>query len=98
MESGRRDQDTLGRAAELLVERGRVYRHGFGRKYWAVHFFSRSIPEMRLVKKCFGGNYYRHGVGYLWVISSKEGIRVLLTEVTPYMTEDSQLRKLEESD
>jgi hypothetical protein len=94
MESGRRDQDTLGRAAELLVDRGRVYRHGEGRKYFAVHFFTRNVHEVRLIKKFFAGNYYRHGVGFLWIISSREGLKLLMSQVSPYMTDESSLNRL----
>lgn len=97
MESGRRDKDTLGRAAELLVEHARVYKHGKKKQYLTVHFFSLNEREVRLVKKVFGGNYYKHGVGFSWILSSREGLKLLLDKISPYMVEHSPLTKLEES-
>lgn len=97
MESGFGDQGTLGGAAELLVNRARAYKHGRGRKYWMVQYWTTNVHETRLIKKWFGGNYYRHGVGFVWVLASKRGLKLMLSKLTPYMSEESQLTKIEES-
>lgn len=93
MESRRGDTDTMGRAAELLASRGRIYRHGRNFKYLTVQFFSKDIRECRLLVKHLGGNYYKHGVGYSWVVSSRKGIQYLLDTMPP----SDFTKRLEES-
>lgn len=78
MESRRGDTDALGRATELLVERAKVYKHGRKKKYRQIQVFSRDHRDVRVLKKVFGGNYYRHGVGFTWVVSRKEEVDRLL--------------------
>lgn len=98
MESGRRDTDTLGRATELLVTKARVYAHGPSRQYTMVQVFSKNVLEVRAIKKHFEGNYYHHGVGYVWILSSKLGLKLLMEKIPLEQLDGSQLRKLEESD
>ena len=49
--------------------------------YPRIHVFSRTTMELdRLVRK-FGGNYYRHGSGFLWVFSGRKAIKDLIKQV-----------------
>ncbi len=99
MESRRGDTNTLGRATELLVAKARVYAHGPDRRYTMVQVFSKNVLEVRAIKKHFEGNYYAHGVGYIWVLSSKLGLKLLMEKIPPEQLDGSQLNKLkEESD
>lgn len=92
MESRQRDQGSLERAAQIVVERGRVYVQR--KRYIVVTVFSKSITELDGLCRAFGGNYYRHGVGYIWALGRKEDVHRLAELVQPHMREESSLRAL----
>lgn len=38
----------------------------------SVRVFSKLLTDALALKKVFGGNYYMHGVGYIWVLSHRD--------------------------
>ena len=64
---------------ETLRQKGRGYR--IQGKYPRIHVFSRSKLELDRLVREFGGNFYSHGTGWLWVLSGKKIISELLLKL-----------------
>jgi hypothetical protein len=69
-------------SARDLIEKARVYRTHGGR-YVVVKVFSKSKDDMTTLCDEFGGNFYAHGVGYIWVLSSKRALTEMVRALAP---------------
>lgn len=78
-------QKTIGEACRLLTTRGHAYRSK--NKYVIVQFFSKSLVEVDKLRECFGGNYYSHGVGFIWVLQQRDDVRKLAEILEPHLPE-----------
>lgn len=76
MDSGRRHSDALGRSARIVKDKGRVYLSKG--KYITLRVFSKARGDVVTLQKVYGGNYYEHGTGYIWVLGDKEGLKYLV--------------------
>lgn len=83
MESRCRDPRQVGRAAQLVVDRGHMY--VAKRKYEAMKVFSKDLMVMDLLRRCFGGNYYRHGVGYYWTLGHQADLKYMRECIEQYV-------------
>jgi hypothetical protein len=72
----------VGSSARGLIERARVYRTHGGR-YTVVKVFSKKKTDMTILCNAFGGNFYVHGVGYIWVLSSKKALADVVRALAP---------------
>jgi hypothetical protein len=61
---------------ETLQQKGRGYLTSG--KYPRIHVFSRSVVELDRLVRRFGGNYYKHRSGFMWVLSGKQVIADLI--------------------
>lgn len=78
MESGQRSGDALGKGASTVNERGRVYK---SKGYPVLHVFSIQLVDVIHLRDLWGGNYYKHGSGYLWILGKREGQLQVLKDV-----------------
>jgi hypothetical protein len=60
----------MGDATEIVLAKARAYNTAGG--YVSVKAFTKDELEARDLVKAFGGNYYPHGTGWIWVLSSAE--------------------------
>jgi len=74
-EGRRRDSSEMGRALFILRDRAKYYEYK-GRMQ--IHVFSKSSEELRILEAAFGGNHYRHGSGFVWIISKRKTIQTIL--------------------
>ena len=72
MGSRQRNSDALVRSARIVKAYGRVYLSKG--KYPTLRVYTPSVRNARMLKSIFGGNYYPHGSGYRWIVSSKEDL------------------------
>lgn len=61
--------------------RGYLY-HG---KYPQVCVFTKYISELDHLVTAFGGHYYKHLAGYIWVLSRRSEIATMMTKVKPWL-------------
>lgn len=70
-------QQEMGRATDLIKKRGRAYFTNGG-KYVSVHVFSKYLRDVQVLCDLFGGGYYQHGVGWMWMLgSAREQLKLL---------------------
>ena len=61
--------------------RGYLYRG----LYPQIRLFTKYPLELDHLTQTFGGHYYPHLAGYIWVLSKQSEVQELLTKVKPYL-------------
>lgn len=84
MEDGYKDRDEVGNASRILANRGRAYTSHRGSRL-TVQMFSKQYRTLELIKRVFGGNYYRHQSGWLWSTSRKDTVELIRTHVREFL-------------
>lgn len=79
MEDRHRDSDTLVRGTRIIVERSRLYK--VREKYYTLHVFSKTLTDVQLLRDLWGGNYYSHGVGFTWMLSTNTKLLQILEDL-----------------
>jgi hypothetical protein len=84
---------TRDKAIELLVRRGHAYKQ---KSCWSVvvTVFSKSLMELDLIRRHFGGYTYPHMVGYYWHSGNRAEQLTILEAVRPFLTEGHDLQAL----
>lgn len=85
MEGRYRDKRTVGRAAQVIAERGRLYKSRRG--YVSLVVFSTEITTLDLLERCFGGGHYKHRAGYIWVASRRGILRTIISDLREHVPE-----------
>lgn len=80
---GRPVTPTLNDPYEILCEKARAY--VYRGKYPQVVVFTKFVTEYNLLISEFGGGRYRHGTGFVWILSKRSKLRELLEKVKPYL-------------
>jgi hypothetical protein len=80
-------------AAQIVITRGRVYVYKRCR-HANLAVFTAKISEIDLLKRVFGGDYYKHRAGYYWVLGKREDQLRLLELVQPFLQQEHRLTKL----
>ena len=80
-------------ATLTIAQKGRAYKIGEGRL--TVQVWSKDYTMLNTVKEVFGGNYYRHGSGFIWACSKRSQL-VAIWEGIWYHVEGNNLASLEE--
>lgn len=74
-----------------VLSKGRFYvQNG---KYPQISFFSIFITEIDIVQNAFGGKYYRHNKGWIWVLARRQDILKLLEVLAPDILPGAPLDK-----
>jgi len=68
-------------AQHILLSRGRGYL--YKQRYPQVVVFSKSLTDIDKLKAAYGGNHYKHNTGYVWMLTSKRELRLLLQTISP---------------
>lgn len=68
-------------AKQIVLAKGRGYI--YKRKYPQVVVFTRLVTDADRLERAFGGHHYRHGAGIIWVLSSRAGLRKMLSKIAP---------------
>jgi len=68
-------------AKRILIERGRGYL--YKGRYPQLTVFTPRVEEATCLKQAFGGNYYRHGNGVVWVLSRRDALDAVLSAIAP---------------
>jgi hypothetical protein len=62
--------EALREAEEVVLIKGRTYPyHG---RYLQIQVFTKWLTEVNLLVQRFGGNYYKHGTGFVWVLANRQ--------------------------
>ena len=64
---------------ELLLARGRSY--AYRGRYLQIQVFSKYLPEMHALQKAYGGHYYKHGTGFVWVEANRQRLIQIVDEL-----------------
>lgn len=99
MESGRGCSVTVGdapsvsvaeknRARVIIETKGHLYT--LRNKYQSLRVFSRELMEVSRLCRVYGGSFYTHGVGYIWVTSKKSLISAIMSETKLKGGEDGE--------
>ena len=80
-------------AVKIVVARGKAYKYK-NCNHVSVVVFSRSLTEIDKLIRSFGGNWYKHLGGFLWVLGKKEDQTRMMSLVLPHIDEDHKLRGL----
>ncbi len=80
-------------AAVTVAQKGTAYNVKNGRL--AVQVWSKDYTRLDTVKEVFGGNYYRHGSGFVWACSKRADLVAMWKSVRHLVKGDS-LAPLEE--
>lgn len=89
-------QDVLNKLSRIEDATNNVARHG--RSYnlqndrIAVHLWSKDASALKVLKEVFGGNYYRHGSGFLWICSKRSQLQKVWEAIQPYLDEEAETR------
>ena len=95
MESRSENSKTMERATRLLVERGRVYSQGRG-KYISLRVFTKSVTDLDLLKRVWGGNAYRHPYGnlnskcWVWMLGNGRDLVRVADQILPFLKEEEK--------
>ena len=68
-------------AQQIVLERGRGYL--YKGKYPQVTIFTKSLVDIYKLKTTYGGNYYKHNTGFVWMITNRYQLRLLLKAISP---------------
>lgn len=71
-----------------MADRHKVYVRG---KYRSLRVFSKKLTDVVLLRDVFGGTYYRHGVGYVWVVGRRLEINHILDRVAEIHPEPEEV-------
>jgi len=80
-------------ATLTITQKGRAYRIGEDRL--TVQIWSKDYTMLDTVKEVFGGNYYRHGSGFIWACSKRSQLMNVWEGVKDHV-EGNNLASLEE--
>lgn len=80
-------------ATLTVVQKGRAYKIGEDRL--TVQVWSKDYTMLDTVKEVFGGNYYRHGSGFIWACSKRSQLMNMWESVRLHLERDN-LTSLEE--
>ncbi len=79
--------------AQLLIsEKGRVYRTKTG---IALRVWHKDVDRLQVLIDVYGGNYYRHQSGFVWVCARRATLRLISEEVGHMEELDELLHQLE---
>ena len=87
---------TAMQAAVLtILERGRAYILKDGERI-TLHVWHKDVNVVQNIKDVYGGNYYRHGSGFLYACSNRKILKKMWRSVNPRITdfENSRLTLL----
>ena len=79
MESRQRDRVSVGKAAAVVADRGRVYSTKKG--YASLVVFTKELMTLDLLERSFGGAHYVHRSGYIWVLSNRGLLKTLVADL-----------------
>jgi hypothetical protein len=77
-------------AVATIVERGRTYRTQAGGI--SLHVWDKNVAVLKNVKEVFGGNYYRHKSGLVWMCSNRRVLKDVWVTTAPYLDNGSRER------
>ena len=69
----------MGRATRVILTKGRVYIDKG--KYIQLRVFAKELVVLDMLTRSFGGNYYPHGSGYVWVVSKLSDLENIARQV-----------------
>jgi hypothetical protein len=88
--------DALNKATQVedatLAVAGRARSYNLKNNRIAVHLWGKDAALLRVLKEVFGGNYYRHGSGYLWICSKRDQLERVWEAVQPHLDEEAKNR------
>jgi hypothetical protein len=83
MESGRRNRVSVGKAAAVVAEKGRVYVTKKG--YVSLTLFTSDQMLLDLLERSFGGSHYKHRSGYVWVVSNRTSLASISADIAEHV-------------
>lgn len=76
---GRSVAEPLKDPHEILLTKARTY--AYRGKYLQVIVFSKYLTEIDLLERTFGGHHYVHGTGFNWLLSKREDLVRIVSQV-----------------
>lgn len=95
IEDGVKQVTAVRAAVYTILERGRAYRLEDGERI-TLHVWHKDVTVVQNIKDIYGGNFYRHGSGFLYACSSRKVLRKIWLAANPRITdfENSRLTLL----
>lgn len=59
-----------------------------------MRVFSKKRADMVVLEEAFGGNYYKHGAGFVWVLGNRERLLELVESLSTVPPNLEELRSL----
>ena len=83
---------TEERAIEIAAARAKMY---FLKRcnHASIRVFTKSITEVDLLRRVFGGEYYKHRSGYYWTLGKRDDQIAFANLVISALPRDHELRK-----
>lgn len=78
-------------AVYTILERGRAYILKDGERI-TLHVWHKDVNVVQNIKEVYGGNYYRHGSGFLYACSSRKILKEIWRSVNPRITDFEESR------
>lgn len=91
MESRSRSPETLGRATDLVVRRGRVYTTKA--KYVSLVVYTTDYREANYLCAVIGGHWHPHRHGYVWVLAKHSELVYVLKLTEQHAEFHDRLKK-----
>jgi len=70
-------------ARDIVLERGHAYL--YRGKYPQLQVFTTKEIELDVLKRTFGGHSYRHGSGFVWVLSKRVELAAFMQKISPHL-------------
>ena len=64
---------------QILLERAHAY--VVRKKYVQISIFTTWYSETELLRRRYGGNKYKHGVGYVWLLSNRDALCEVVSQL-----------------
>lgn len=81
-------------AGDMVIKLGRAYKNKDGKRI-TLHVFSKQAVKLDQVCRLLGGNYYRHGSGFLWIMGNKSQLVKVYQLVRPSLIDINTPHKLQ---
>jgi hypothetical protein len=90
MEGGSQGLSPMERAARYVAAYGRSYSSHKGTRV-VIQLFTKQAKRLEELRQVFGGNYYRHKAGFMWVTGKKDVLLHVAEAVRPYLADRHRL-------
>lgn len=89
---GRAAADAMNDPAEIILARARTY--AYRARYLQVQVFTKYVTETDLLIQTYGGHSYKHGTGFIWMLSNREAVIKLVRAVEDRLPSENGFENL----